>query len=258
LHGTDTTLVGIDPSFLPLTRFSVMASDAVTVPSTWLATITRQHLGLPATFAIEVLPNFVDTDRFAPPSEVPLVGSGVPVVVHVSNFRPLKRVDDVVRVFARVRARRPARLRLVGDGPTREDALTLARSLGVAADIEVLGERDDLPAQLGAAAVFLLPSASESFGLAALEALACGVPVVASNVGGLPEVVSHGAVGFLHPVGDCEAMAESVGALLDDPALRARFGRAGRALAEGAFRVEPAVDRYEAVYRRVLAMPPAT
>jgi N-acetyl-alpha-D-glucosaminyl L-malate synthase BshA len=174
-------------------------------------------------------------------------------VVHVSNFRPLKRVEDVVRIFARVRAARPARLRLVGDGPARPSALALAAALGVAADVEWLGEREDLPALLAGAAAFLLPSASESFGLAALEALACGVPVVASSVGGLPEVVADGEVGFLHGAGDLVAMAASVGRLVDDPALRARFGAAARARAEAHFPLEPAVDRYEAIYRRVLA-----
>jgi N-acetyl-alpha-D-glucosaminyl L-malate synthase BshA len=252
LHGTDTTLVGIDPTFLPLTRFSVLGSDAVTVPSVWLAETTRQNLALPEAFPIDVVPNFVDTERFAPK-----LGAGVapPVIVHVSNFRPLKRVTDVVRVFALVRAARPARLRLVGDGPDREVAGALARELGVAADVEFLGERDDLPGTLADAAVFLLPSETESFGLAALEALSCGVPVVASRVGGLPEVVRDGEVGFLHAVGDCDAMGASIVRLLDDPALRARLGRAARARAEADFRVEPAVIRYEAIYRRVLAAP---
>ncbi|HTA19967.1 MAG TPA: N-acetyl-alpha-D-glucosaminyl L-malate synthase BshA, partial [Polyangia bacterium] len=179
LHGTDTTLVGIDPGFLPLTRFSVLDSDAVTVPSAWLAEATRRNLDLPAA-AIDVIPNFVDTTRFAPAPPTP---GGVPVLVHVSNFRALKRTDDVVRIFARVRAGRAARLRLVGDGPEHARALTLARELGVAADVDAVGERDDLPALLADAAAFLLPSENESFGLAALEALACGVPVVASRVG---------------------------------------------------------------------------
>ena len=249
LHGTDTTLVGIDPSFLPLTRFSVLGSDAVTVPSAWLAEATRRNLDLPAV-AIDVIPNFVDTARFAPGAPTPVVA---PVLVHVSNFRALKRTDDVVRIFARVRAGRDARLRLVGDGPERERALTLARELGVAGDVDAVGERDDLPALLADAAVFLLPSENESFGLAALEALACGVPVVAARVGGVPEVVRDGEVGFLHDVGDVAAMAASTARLLDDPALRARLGRAARAHAEAHFRVAPAVDRYEAVYARVLA-----
>jgi N-acetyl-alpha-D-glucosaminyl L-malate synthase BshA len=252
LHGTDTTLVGADPGFRPLTRFSIASSDAVTVPSRWLAEATRGHLGLPADFAIDVVPNFVDAARFAPAAS-PL--SGVPVVVHVSNFRPLKRVEDVVRVFAAARARRPARLRLVGDGPAHDDVVALVRALELEADVELVGERGDLAALLAGAAAFLLPSESESFGLAALEALACGVPVVTSNVGGLPEVVADGEVGFLHDVGDVAAMAASLGRLLDDPALRARLGAAARARAETLFRVEPAVDRYEAIYRRVLALP---
>jgi N-acetyl-alpha-D-glucosaminyl L-malate synthase BshA len=254
LHGTDTTLVGIDPGFLPLTRFAVLGSDAVTVPSAWLAEATRRNLDLPAACALDVIPNFVDTVRFAPaPTAPPTSTSAPPVVVHVSNFRPLKRTADVVRIFARVRAHRVARLLLVGDGPDRARALELARELGVASDVEVVGERADLPTLLERAAVFLLPSENESFGLAALEALACGVPVVASRVGGVPEVVRDGEVGFLHDVGDCAAMAASTGRLLDDTALRARLGRAARAHAEAHFRVEPAVDRYEAVYRRVLA-----
>jgi N-acetyl-alpha-D-glucosaminyl L-malate synthase BshA len=223
MHGTDSTLVGLDPSFQPLTRFSVTGSDAVTAPSRWLAEATRRHLTLPDELTIDVVPNFVDVARFTPAAAP---APAVPVIAHVSNFRPLKRVEDVVRVFARVRAARPARLRLVGDGPARESALALAASLGVAADVDWLGERDDLPALLAGATAFLLPSATESFGLAALEALACGVPVVASRVGGIPEVVADGEVGFLHDAGDVEAMAASV---------------------------EPAVDRYEAIYRRVLS-----
>jgi L-malate glycosyltransferase len=250
LHGTDTTLVGIDPTFLPLTRFAVLGSDAVTVPSTWLAETTRRNLDLPATLPLDVVPNFVDTVRFAP---APRLADAPPVFVHVSNFRPLKRTGDVVRVFARVRAARPARLRLVGDGPDRAAALALAHELGVAADVDFLGEREDLPALIADATAFLLPSETESFGLAALEALSSGVPVIASRVGGLPEVVRDGEDGFLHAVGDRDAMAASALRLLDEPALRARLGAAGRARALAQFRTEPAVDRYEAIYRRVLA-----
>ena len=248
LHGTDTTLVGIDPTFLPLTRFVVLGSDAVTVPSAWLAETTRRNLDLPAAFPLDVVPNFVDTERFAPAAP-----TAPPVLVHVSNFRALKRTGDVVRVFARVRAARAARLRLVGDGPDRAAAEALARELDVAADVDFVGERDDLPALIAGATVFLLPSETESFGLAALEGLASGVPVVASRVGGLPEVVRDGEDGFLHAVGDSEAMAASALRLLDEPALRARLAAAGRARALAEFRTEPAVDRYEAIYRRVLA-----
>jgi N-acetyl-alpha-D-glucosaminyl L-malate synthase BshA len=251
LHGTDTTLVGIDPTFRPLTRHAVLASDAVTVPSAWLAATTRENLDLPAAFPIDVVPNFVDADRFTPAAAP---APAVPTLVHVSNFRALKRAGDVVRIFARVRAALPARLRLVGDGPDHAATLALAAELGVAADVEVLGERDDdLPRALAGAAAFLLPSETESFGLAALEALASGVPVVASRVGGVPEVVLDGATGFLHAVGDVEAMAASALRLCADVDLRARLGGAARARALASFRVAPAVDRYEAIYGRVLA-----
>jgi N-acetyl-alpha-D-glucosaminyl L-malate synthase BshA len=251
LHGTDITLVGSDPSFLPLTCFSIAASDAVTTPSAWLARATHETLGVPNTVAIEVVPNFVDADRFRPAPEArPL--SDAPVVVHVSNFRPVKRVADVIKVFARLRAARPARLRLVGDGPDRPGIEAQVASLGLGADVEFLGERVDLPAVLADADLFLLPSETESFGLAALEALACGVPVIASAVGGLPEVIPEGEVGFLCPLGDVAAMAAAARRLLDDAPLHRRLSQAARRLAETRYRVEPAVDRYVAVYRRVL------
>jgi L-malate glycosyltransferase len=254
LHGTDITLVGSDPSFLPLTRFSIAASDAVTTPSAWLARATHETLGVPDTVEIEIVPNFVDADRFRPaPDERPLPES--PIVVHVSNFRPVKRVADVVETFARLRALRPARLRLVGDGPDRASVAARAAALGLAADVEFLGERVDLPAVLREADLFLLPSETESFGLAALEAMACGVPVVASAVGGLPEVIPDGEVGALCPLGDVAAMAAAAGRILGDAELHRRFSRAARRLAESRYRIEPAVDRYLAIYRRVLGRP---
>jgi N-acetyl-alpha-D-glucosaminyl L-malate synthase BshA len=257
LHGTDITLVGSDPSFLPLTRFSIAASDAVTTPSHWLARATHEALGVPDAIAIDVVPNFVDVDRFTPVADAELSGHrrGAPVIVHVSNFRPLKRLDDVIEVFARVRAARPARLRLIGDGPERARIEAVVGARGLGADVELLGERVDLPALLRGADVFLLPSEVESFGLAALEALACGVPVVASAVGGLPEVVADGDVGFLRPVGDVGAMAEAVSRLLADEPLRRRLGAAGRRLAETHYALAPAVDRYLAIYQRVLMSP---
>jgi L-malate glycosyltransferase len=257
LHGTDITLVGSDASFLPLTRFSILASDAVTTPSAWLAAATYDKLDVPRSFAIDVVPNFVDTDRFSPgpAAERPAPASQptpTPTLVHVSNFRPLKRVDDVVRIFARVRADRPARLRLVGDGPERPGIEAQLHDLGLTADVEFLGERIDLPAVLRDAALFLLPSETESFGLAALEAMACGLPVVASAVGGLPEVVVDGETGFLRPVGDVDAMAACALRLLHDEPLRRRMATAARRRTESQFRIEPAVDRYLTVYRRVL------
>ncbi|HZL18147.1 MAG TPA: glycosyltransferase, partial [Polyangia bacterium] len=191
----------------------------------------------------------VDTDRFAPTMAA---GRPAPTLVHVSNFRPLKRVEDVVAIFARVRATRPARLRLVGDGPERPGVEAQIAALGLSADVELLGERIDLPAVLRDAALFLLPSQTESFGLAALEAMACGLPVIASAVGGLPEVVADGETGYLRPVGDVSAMAACAGRLLDDEPLRRQMATAARRRAETQFRVEPAVDRYLAVYRRLL------
>jgi N-acetyl-alpha-D-glucosaminyl L-malate synthase BshA len=250
LHGTDITLVGSDASFLPLTQFSIAASDAVTAPSAWLAAATFQKLAIPASVQIEVIPNFVDAARFAPR---PPAAREIPVLLHVSNFRPVKRVPDVLAVFAALRAERPLRLRLVGDGPDRPalEAAVAARGLG--ADVELLGEQIDLPAVMREADLFLLPSETESFGLVALEAMACGVPVIASNVGGLPEVVADGATGLLCPMGDVPAMAAAARRLLDDAPLRARLGAAARRRAETEFRLDPAVDRYLAVYRRVLA-----
>ncbi len=242
--------MGSDPAFLPLVRFSILESDAVTVPSAWLAGATRATMDLPAALHIDVVPNFVDVVRFAP--RAPAVAGGPPVLVHVSNFRPLKRIADVVAIFARVRAAGPARLRLVGDGPERASAVAELARLGLAGDVDVLGEQVDLPATLAGAALFLLPSETESFGLAALEAMACGVPVVASDVGGLPEVIGGEGAGFLRPVGDVEGMAACARQLIDDPMLRRHMAAAARHRAETLFRPEPAIARYLEVYRRVV------
>jgi N-acetyl-alpha-D-glucosaminyl L-malate synthase BshA len=249
LHGTDITLIGSDPSFLPLTRFTIATSDAVTAPSLWLADATRRALAVPPEIAIQVVPNFVDVDRFTPASPGGAPPRERPVIAHVSNFRPVKRLDDVIAVFARLRATRPLRLRLVGDGPERRriEADVAARGLG--ADVDFLGERVDLPDVLRDADLFLLPSETESFGLAALEAMACGVPVVASAVGGLVEVVSDGEAGFLRPVGDVAALADAAGRLLADEPLRRAMGAAARRAAETHYRIDPAIDRYVDIYR---------
>jgi N-acetyl-alpha-D-glucosaminyl L-malate synthase BshA len=257
LHGTDTTLVGNDPSFLPLTRFSILQSDAVTVPSAWLGEATYRMLDIPRARRIEMIPNFVDGARFAPATGPrPRAGDRPAVLLHVSNFRPLKRVADVVATFAEARRRLPAtpiELWLVGDGPDRERVRDRVHDLDLNAHVQFLGERIDLPAILRQADLFLLPSESESFGLAALEAMACGVPVVASRVGGVPEVVTDGETGLLAEVGDVGAMAAHVVRLLGDEPLRARFAAAARERALAAFPLEATVARYEAVYRRVIA-----
>jgi len=257
LHGTDITLVGSDPTFLPLTRFSIVESDAVTAPSVWLAEATYRNLDVPRDRAIEVIPNFVDTRRFvpAPPKEVRASATRSATLVHVSNFRSLKRVDDVIAIFAQAQSRAPElamTLQLVGDGPERERIRGLAHSGGLEDCVQFLGERTDLPSVLRGADLFLLPSESESFGLAALEAMSCGVPVIASRVGGVPEVVIDGETGLLAPVGDIATMAAHVVRLLADAGLRARLGAAGRTRAETVFPLEAMVSKYEDLYRRLL------
>jgi N-acetyl-alpha-D-glucosaminyl L-malate synthase BshA len=268
LHGTDITLVGNDPSFLPITRFSIEQSDALTTPSAFLREATYDNLGIDRGRAIDVIPNFVDTRAFAPAPRdfraiahlFPCTRGAAPcsppvVIAHNSNFRPLKRVEDVVRVFAAVRARRPALLVLVGDGPDRSRTEALVRELGLAADVCFLGKQLAFQPVLAQADVFLLPSQTEAFGLAALEAMACGVPVVATRVGGVPEVVVDGDSGLLFPPGDVAAMSDGVLALLDDPARRDRMAKAARARAETEYQPAPMIDRYLEIYERTLASP---
>jgi N-acetyl-alpha-D-glucosaminyl L-malate synthase BshA len=250
LHGTDVTLLGSDSLFRPLTQLAVHASDGLTAPSRWLADVARTTLGLPADVGIDVIPNFVDANLFSPGP--PTGRSTTRVLTHVSNFRPIKRVDDVVRVFAAVRSQARVRLELVGDGPERPRVEALVRELGIEHDVRFHGETPDLVELYRASDVFLLPSASESFGLAALEAMACGVPVVAADVGGVPEVVVDGETGFLAAVGDVQGMARHVRLLLGDERLHARVSAAARRHAESHFQIEPAIDRYEAAYRRLL------
>jgi N-acetyl-alpha-D-glucosaminyl L-malate synthase BshA len=256
LHGTDITLVGSDPSFLPITRFSISRSDGVTVPSRALRESTYALLGVERSKPIEVIPNFVDTELFTPDPHRSTEGRRPFVLVHNSNFRPVKRVEDVVRVFAAVKRELPCTLVLIGDGPDRPRMEERVRQLGLEGSVRFLGEQLTFIEHLQRADVFLLPSELESFGLAALEALSCGVPVVASRIGGLPEVVSDGETGFLHPVGDIEAMAQSVLRLLRDPALHSRMSRAARASAEASWPIEPIVARYETYYRQVLEAAP--
>ena len=273
LHGTDITLVGSDPSFLPITRFSIVQSDGVTTPSVYLREATYERLDVPSSLPIEVIPNFVDTERYAPGprrSVADLCGTALPVptaqsadgqrpavLTHVSNFRPLKRVDDVVRIFARVQRERPAVLLLVGDGPERSRVEALARQLGLAGSVVFFGKMLSFVELLQSTDVFLMPSESESFGLAALEALSCGVPVVASDVGGIPEVVPDGEVGFLAPVGDVATMADRVLRILSDADLHIRLSSAARERALTRYGLQPAIDRYEAHYDHVLGLPRA-
>jgi len=254
LHGTDITVVGADPSFLPIVRLGIERADAVTAVSAALARATREKLGVERD--IDVIPNFVDLERcdalLVQAYRRRLSPDGAPVLVHASNFRPVKRVADVVEIFRRVHARVPAHLAMVGDGPDRPLVERLCRDAGLAHRVEFLGNVTPVEGVLGAGDVFLLPSAEESFGLAALEAMACGVPVVASDAGGLPELIEHGRGGFVAPVGAVDAMADFVSAMLGDQVELARQKELARRRA-GEFGTEVVVDRYEAVYRRLVA-----
>jgi N-acetyl-alpha-D-glucosaminyl L-malate synthase BshA len=266
LHGTDITIVGADPAYTPVTRLSVERSDAVTVPSRFLAAAARATLSLPD-LAIQIIPNFVDCGHFVPPpARQPerirdlfacFGGPGDPAVadaptlVHVSNFRPVKRVLDVLAVYERVNAVLPCRLLMIGDGPDREGAQDRARALGLEGRVRFLGRQGDLVPLLQHCDVFVLPSETESFGVAALEAMACGVPVVASDVGGLSELVVEGEGGLLTPAGDVDAMARAVLSLLATPERREDAGRQARARAVTHFQDGPMLDAYEALYRRV-------
>jgi N-acetyl-alpha-D-glucosaminyl L-malate synthase BshA len=261
LHGTDITLVGGDPSYRETVAFCIEQSDGVTAVSESLRDDTYRHLRLSS--PIVVVPNFLDCGRYVPMPDPALRARFCPpdrydsLLLHVSNFRPVKRLDAVVDVFRRVREQRRTRLLLVGDGPERARVDALAREIGVTDHIEILGELDDVRPILSAADVFLLPSAQESFGLAALEAMACGLPVVASRVGGLPEVISDGVTGFLREAEDHAGMAAAVLDLLDDPSLRARVARLARASVVDRFDEDRVVPMYEALYERLLAVPAA-
>jgi N-acetyl-alpha-D-glucosaminyl L-malate synthase BshA len=255
LHGTDITLVGQDRSFFEITRFGIERSDGVTAVSQFLKQMTLDEFQVSK--PIEVIPNFVDANVCcvdgAYKDRAAFAAPGEKVLIHVSNFRPVKRVPDVVRVFERVQRELPAVLLMVGDGPERSAAQALARRLGVDARVRFLGRHDAVEEILGIADVFLLPSELESFGLSALEAMACGVPVVGSDAGGLPEVVEEGRTGYLLPVGDVDGMAARCLELLRDDALRRRMGEAAQARAASRFGAEEAVSHYESYYRQVLA-----
>lgn len=254
LHGTDITVVGADPSFIPIVRFGIERADTVTAVSASLARETRERLGVEK--EIEVIPNFVDLSRCDPSLAAAyrrrLAPDGAPLLVHASNFRPVKRVRDVVEIFRLVHREMPAHLVMVGDGPERPMAERFAREAGIADRVEFLGNISAVEGVMGAGDVFLLPSEEESFGLSALEAMACGVPVVASDAGGLPELVAHGQGGFTFAVGDTAAMARQVVTLLRDPAALAEQRQRARQRAAEQFSAERVVGEYEALYRRLL------
>ncbi len=250
LHGTDITVVGADRAYTRPTRFAIDQSNAVTAVSQYLADETMLMFG--SRKPIEVVPNFVDTERFKPGSKGRYYqrSDEERIIVHVSNFRPVKRIADVVRAFAQINARLPARLLMAGDGPDREHALAVARDLGCSDRVEFLGNREDIETVLEDADLFLSASESESFGLSMLEAMSCGVPCVSTRVGGVAEVL--GDTGALTALADPAQMAQAALRFLEDPELHAADGRKARERAESCFAQEPVINQYFDIYRRVL------
>lgn len=254
LHGTDVTLVGLEPAFLRTTQHAITHSDGVTAVSQYLADHTHNAMNISR--PIHVVHNWVDPDRFRPIKD-PNYRSrfALPeeaIVMHASNFRAVKRSEDVIQIFAGIAERRAARLLMVGDGPERSRCLELARKLNVNDRVHFLGSLPMLETVLGIADLFLLPSSEESFGLVALEAMACGVPVVASNAGGIPEVISEGETGFMRPVGDVDGMARASLEVLSSVERRLEMGERSRIRAIRQFRPGVILPRYIDVYNEVL------
>ncbi len=267
LHGTDITLVGNDRSYLPMTRFSIFQSDGVSAPSQYLKQATYDELNLSTSTAIEVIPNFVDTQNFKPGDPAaranlePLIGAcpvrrNIRIITHVSNFRPVKRLTDVVRVFEGILKEVHSHLVLIGDGPERSNVEHLVRDLGIAQNVCFLGKMENFVPILQHSDLFLLPSQMESFGLAALEAMSCGVPVIASNVQGIPEVVIHGKTGYLSKVGDVADMTAHALHLLKDQPLHQQFSQQARKRVLDFFNQDEIITQYERFYFHILDQPP--
>jgi N-acetyl-alpha-D-glucosaminyl L-malate synthase BshA len=256
LHGTDITLVGLDRSYLPITRFGIDQSDGVTAISAYLKDRTHQAFNIKR--PIEVIRNFVNCDVYqANPALIAemrpqFASADEKLLVHLSNFRPVKRVADVVTVFAKVAAAMPARLLLIGDGPDRSTAEYLARKLGVRDRIHFLGKQDNVNELLPVADLMLMPSEMESFGLAALEAMACRVPAIATSVGGVSELIDDGVNGLLFDVGDTDAMASAAIDLLGDAPRLEAMAIAARKTAQDHFCASTIIARYESYYREVI------
>lgn len=254
LHGTDVTLVGLEPSFLPLVKFSIEQSDYVTSVSRFLQMKTYTMYNVEK--EIQVIPNFVDTERFKRKNDSRFreryAPNGEKILVHVSNFRIVKRVPDVIRIFDIVRKSIPSKLLLVGDGPDRSESERLARELGIFDDVRFLGKQTLLPEILSASDLMLMPSQSESFGLSALEAMSCSVPVVSSSTGGLPELVVHGETGYIAELGDVQRMAKYATELLSDERKLELFSRNARNRAVEKFRVDLIIPQYEKLYEEAL------
>jgi len=259
LHGTDITLVGLEPSFLPVMKFSIERSDGVTAVSRFLREKTTTNYNINKD--IRVIPNFVDTGKYRrvehPDVRAKFAPAEERVLIHVSNFRPVKRVHDVIKIFGEVRKKVPSRLLLVGDGPERSACEILTREMNLQQHVRFLGKQLELVPILSSADLMLMPSQSESFGLSALEAMACDVPVISSSVGGLPELQVHGETGYIAEIGDIDRMAKYAVELLTNEAKRRQFGAAGRIRAVENFDVGKIVSMYEEYYTECLAAGPA-
>ncbi len=259
LHGTDITLVGLDRSYLPITRYAIQESDGVTSISSYLREKTLEDFGV--TRPIEVVPNFVNCNVYVPiddeakraQARLHLAAPDEAILMHLSNFRPVKRVLDVVRVFAKVVREVPAKLVLVGDGPDRSSAEWLAHDLGIHSRIHFLGKQDKVNELLPLADLMLMPSELESFGLAALEAMACKVPAIATRVGGVPELIEDGVTGLLYSVGDVDAMAAGIIGLLKDRSRLEAMRENARKTAQTHFCSSLVVPHYVKYYEQVLA-----
>jgi N-acetyl-alpha-D-glucosaminyl L-malate synthase BshA len=255
LHGTDITLVGIDRSYFPITKFSIEKSDGVTSISDYLRQRTVEVFGVAN--EIRVINNFVNCELYKPDPEhghaTRYAPAGEKLLIHLSNFRPVKRVLDCIHILARVRRHAPAHLLMVGDGPDRGPAEYLARELGVDHHVSFLGKQDHVERLIPVAHALLMPSEMEAFGLAALEAMACGVPPVGTAVGGVPELITAGLDGFVEPVADLEAQSARVIELLTDDALHTRMAAAARRSAVQRFATESIIPQYEQYYRDVCA-----
>ena len=254
LHGTDITLVGNNPNFLPITRYSIEQSDGVTSISHYLYRRTLEEFAVK--HPIEIIPNFVNCDLYCrkpnPALRAEWAPDGEPILMHLSNFRPVKRILDAIEIFAIVREKMPAKLVMIGDGPDRAPAEALARTRGVEKDVLFLGKQNEIREKLGQADVFLLPSELESFGLAALEAMACEVPVIATNAGGVPEVVEHGVDGYLVEPGDVTSAAQYAIEILSRADRGREMGKLARINARKKFCANDVIPLYERYYQRVL------
>jgi N-acetyl-alpha-D-glucosaminyl L-malate synthase BshA len=254
LHGTDITLIGQDRSFYSIAKFSIETSDGLTTVSRYLEKKTYETFEIKK--KIEVIPNFVDTDRFNPEGAAcarsNLAHPEQKIIMHISNYRPVKNAPDVVRIFNIIQKRIPSRLFLIGDGPDAGNTMNLARKLDISDRVTFLGNQDRVNNILPLADLFLLPSASEAFGLAALEALSCGVPVVGSVVGGLPELIANDVNGYLCPIGDVEGMAERSIQILTDESLHRKLSTTARQFVLENYKNNEIIDRYLNYYKEVL------